>query len=160
MITLSLCSPEDTTRLGRALARLALAEPALRAFLLRGPLGSGKTTLTRDLVTALPGGERAEVSSPSFTICNHYPTTPPVLHCDLYRAGSAMPDEIWDALEDGVTLSIVEWAEHMPQDALPEEFLDIQLQACHEKRLVTVEPHGSSACRAALVLQHDDWMRQ
>lgn len=75
----------DTIRLGRWFADSLPTYPALRALLLRGPLGSGKTTFTRALVEALPGSASAEVASPSFTVCNHYPTIPPVLHCDLYR---------------------------------------------------------------------------
>ncbi len=59
----------------------------IRALYLRGTLGSGKTTLTRGLVAALPGGEDAEVASPSFTLCNIYPTRPALLHADLYRMG-------------------------------------------------------------------------
>ena len=53
-------------------------------ILFYGDLGSGKTTFTRGFIEALPGGENAEVSSPSFTLCNSYPTTPSVIHCDLY----------------------------------------------------------------------------
>lgn len=130
--------------MGRWLAA-NLPGSGVRALLLRGPLGSGKTTLTSALVQALPGGEAAEVASPSFTLCNHYPTTPPVLHCDLYRSTGALPDEILDGLENPAILTIVEWAEYLPPADWPEEILDISLQACEEKRLLALEAHGSSA---------------
>ena len=63
----------ETEQLGRIIGeRLAGASDTpwerLRALYLRGTLGSGKTTLTRGLVAALPGGESAEVASPSFTL--------------------------------------------------------------------------------------------
>lgn len=148
MTTLTLSTLEDTAHFARVLADMLRATPSLRALLLYGSLGCGKTTLVGEMVRALPGGELAEISSPSFTVCNHYPTTPPVLHCDLYRSGNALPDEMLDALDDDAAVTVVEWAEHMPPDVLPEDFLDIRLQACHEKRLVTVEPHGNFACRA------------
>ena len=85
MAVVTLHSLADTRRLGRLLAA-GLRELGPVALLLRGPLGSGKTTLTAALTAALPGGDLAEVGSPSFTICNYYPTTPPVLHADLYRS--------------------------------------------------------------------------
>ncbi|MBQ2475644.1 MAG: tRNA (adenosine(37)-N6)-threonylcarbamoyltransferase complex ATPase subunit type 1 TsaE, partial [Desulfovibrio sp.] len=83
---LRLKSLDDTARLGRLLAEEvvnALAEQgpdASLALLLQGELGSGKTTLAASFVKALPGGEDAEVSSPSFTLCNVYPTRPQVFH--------------------------------------------------------------------------------
>ena len=79
----------------------------IAALLLRGPLGSGKTTLTRALVEALPGGDQAEVASPSFTLCNYYPTTPPVMHCDLYRSPGSLPDEIAEGLDKPEIFSIL-----------------------------------------------------
>lgn len=165
MLTIELPTLEHTARLGRRLARLLWEHPRIRAILLRGALGSGKTTLTRSLVGALPGGEQAEISSPSFTLCNIYPTTPQVLHCDLYRAGASLPDDVWEALDDSEGsgfsgLTIVEWAEHIPPAALPQEYLDIHLDTCEKKRLATVEPHGASACGAVIDLQHEDWMTQ
>lgn len=136
---------EDTIRLGQWLAESLPTCPALRALLLRGPLGSGKTTFTRALVEALPGGASAEVASPSFTVCNHYPTTPPVLHCDLYRNGSSLPDELAEGLDDPAVLSIVEWAEYLPEAELPEEYLDISFKSCEETRLLIMQAHGPGA---------------
>lgn len=136
----------DTIRLGRWFADSLPTYPALRALLLRGPLGSGKTTFTRALVEALPGSASAEVASPSFTVCNHYPTIPPVLHCDLYRSGfSALPDEIAEGLDDPAVLTIMEWAEYLPEAELPEEYLDISFKSCEENRLLIMQAHGHSA---------------
>ena len=64
--TFVLKSLDDTTRLGTLLAGMMQNAPQVRALLLQGDLGSGKTTLTRSLVAALPGGDQAEISSPSF----------------------------------------------------------------------------------------------
>ncbi|WP_288907514.1 tRNA (adenosine(37)-N6)-threonylcarbamoyltransferase complex ATPase subunit type 1 TsaE [uncultured Desulfovibrio sp.] len=100
MAVVTLHSLADTRRLGRLLAA-GLRELGPVALLLRGPLGSGKTTLTAALTAALPGGDLAEVGSPSFTICNYYPTTPPVLHADLYRSPGSPPEELEEALDDG-----------------------------------------------------------
>ena len=81
---LVLTSPEDTMELGAMLAR-AMSASTVRNLYLFADLGGGKTTLARGFVAALPGGETAEVASPSFTLCNVYPTRPEVLHADLYR---------------------------------------------------------------------------
>lgn len=151
---LSLHSLDDTGQLAHNLAQMLLQEPQIRTLLLRGPLGSGKTSLTRALVSLLPGADKAEVSSPSFTVCNHYPTTPPLLHCDLYRVGARLPEELFEAWEvegENTPIVIIEWAEYVPQSDLPQEYLDIHLQPCKEIRSVTVEPHGP---RARCASQH------
>jgi tRNA threonylcarbamoyladenosine biosynthesis protein TsaE len=144
---------EQTAALGRALADCLREEPGMRCILLRGGLGSGKTTLARFVVEALPGGDRAEISSPSFTLCNVYPTTPPVLHCDLYRTGSAVPDELSETLDAGDWAVLVEWAEHLPYSLLPQDYLDISLQICDSYRLVCIEARGSGSARAESILQ-------
>jgi tRNA threonylcarbamoyladenosine biosynthesis protein TsaE len=64
--------------------------------LLRGDLGSGKTTFVRGLVAALPGGEEAEVASPSFNLVNVYPTRPEVVHMDLYRLRGGEAGELFE----------------------------------------------------------------
>ena len=110
-----------------------------------GDLGSGKTTFTRGFIEALPGGENAEVSSPSFTLCNNYPTTPSVIHCDLYRSEGALPDEVDEALDTESGLVLVEWAERIAAENLPPKRLDILFQVCKNNRLVTLSPYGKAA---------------
>ena len=85
MAQIILYSLEDTARFAETLVAAVSGDAKTRTLLLHGDLGSGKTTLTRFMVLSLPGGLEAEVASPSFTLCNHYATVPPVLHCDLYR---------------------------------------------------------------------------
>ena len=91
---------EDTVEFGRMLAE-AMSSSSVRSLYLFADLGGGKTTLTRGFVSALPGGENAEVASPSFTLCNIYPTRPEVLHADLYRLseGASMPEEMEELME-------------------------------------------------------------
>lgn len=151
--SLVLASLEDTRRLGRLLAAALREDGAVRLCLLHGDLGSGKTTLTRAVVEALPGGDRAEISSPTFTLCNSYPTSPPVLHADLYRCPVGAPDELWDALDDGASLCLVEWGEALPVADLPKEYLDICLNSCEDKHLVTLRARGPAAQRLVERLQ-------
>ena len=117
--TFTLPDTEATLRFGKALAQVALNSD-LSVLLLQGDLGAGKTTLVRGLVTALPGGNTAEVASPSFTICNLYSTEPPVHHYDLYRLEPFVTDEsLEESLEDTVALTVIEWSERLSQHALP-----------------------------------------
>jgi len=112
--------PEETARLGAALARLA--RPGDR-FCLHGPLGCGKTVLARGFI-AQAAGAGTEVQSPTFTIVLTYPAQPaPVWHFDLYRIADA--DELWElGLEEAFDtgISLIEWPERlgdqMPADAL------------------------------------------
>lgn len=148
-----LTSLQETEALGRLLAGALLEEGTVRLCMLHGDLGSGKTTLTRAVVEHLPGGKEAEISSPTFTFCNMYPTRPPVLHADLYRSPLGAPDELWDALDDGTTLCFVEWGENLSQADLPKEFLDIQLKSCDKKHLVTLRAGGPASRRLVERLQ-------
>ena len=144
MAQISLNNLAETNRLGLLLAE-AIASCGIAALLLRGPLGSGKTTLTRALVEALPGGDQAEVGSPSFTLCNYYPTTPPIIHSDLYRSPGSLPDEIAEGLDRPEIFSILEWSEYLPEAEMPQDYLDISLQPCEESRLLTLQAHGPVA---------------
>ena len=141
MAVLKLATLEDTRNFGALLARL-LPSSGVRALLLRGGLGSGKTTLTAALVRALPGGGEAEVASPSFTLCNIYPTHPPLVHCDLYRSPGRAPEELLDALDAADTLVAVEWADSLDPAVLPDDFLDISLKMVDDGRLLLLNGAG------------------
>ncbi|BFR48638.1 tRNA (adenosine(37)-N6)-threonylcarbamoyltransferase complex ATPase subunit type 1 TsaE [Nitratidesulfovibrio sp. HK-II] len=155
--TLRLPGHDDTLRLGRTLARALAAEAGARTLLLTGGLGAGKTTLVRGLVEALPGGDAAEVSSPSFNICNMYPTRPETAHYDLYRLeqapGAALAvadDALLDLLEtEGPrrALVIVEWAERLPADVLPPDRLELTWLPAKHGRLITAFARGEAARR-------------
>jgi len=80
-------SGADTIEVGRKLARL-LKPPQL--LLLRGDLGTGKTTLVKGIAQALDAAEPDEVTSPTFTLLHEYDGTlngKPVklYHIDVYR---------------------------------------------------------------------------
>jgi tRNA threonylcarbamoyladenosine biosynthesis protein TsaE len=142
-----LASLNDTARLAGRLARRLSDYPAVRALMLHGPLGSGKTTFACALAQSLPGGENAETGSPSFNLCNHYPTIPAMLHGDMYRCPGYPPEEITEALQRDDILTVVEWAEFLPEDELPEEFLDITFAPCKNYVCVNVSAIGGQAGR-------------
>jgi tRNA threonylcarbamoyl adenosine modification protein YjeE len=119
-----------TARLGAAIA------DALRpgdTVLLKGDLGSGKTTLARAVLSAL--GVSEAVPSPTFTLVQGYDTPRlPVSHFDLYRLKRASElDELGldEILEDGAAL--IEWPERA-EGRLPPDALLVELSANQDRR--------------------------
>lgn len=125
MAGLILRNAVDTACLGRAIATL-IKKLNPGCLLLKGELGAGKTALVNAIVRALPGGDDAEPSSPSFTICNIYCTAPVVHHFDLYRLPpGSMFDALAESFDDRTTLTIVEWPEHMAVEDAPHDGLTL-----------------------------------
>lgn len=101
----------DTEALGRELA--ADLRPG-DLVVLDGPLGAGKTALTRGIAAGL--GVEGRVSSPTFIIARQHragarPDSIPMVHVDAYRLGGGL-DEL-DALDLDSDLNeavvVVEW---------------------------------------------------
>jgi tRNA threonylcarbamoyl adenosine modification protein YjeE len=139
----------DLVRLDILASRLAVMLKSGDVVALSGPLGAGKTTLTRALVTRL-GGE-GEVPSPTFALMQRYETPRlTVTHCDFYRLAPSELDELGldDAVSEGVV--IVEWPERASR-WLPEDRLDIVMDetATPELRRIVLTGHGDWATRLA-----------
>jgi len=102
-------SAAETEALG---ARLAGELEPGAVVLLRGELGSGKTTLVRGAARAL--GVHDPVTSPTFTIGNRYRAGElRVAHLDLYRLADLEredPELLDDYLGDGQVV-FIEWPE-------------------------------------------------
>jgi len=103
-------SAEETIEWGREFAK-RLKAPVL--VLLTGDLGTGKTTLTKGLVSGLGAAKENDVTSPTFTLVHVYGKEAKVYHADLYRIESFHDFETL-GLEDmlaGPAVAIVEWSE-------------------------------------------------
>lgn len=118
----------------------------LSGLYLIGDLGTGKTTFARGFVQAMPCGDKADIASPSFALCNMYDTKPPVLHCDVYRTSGALTEDLELALDDGYPFVLVEWADLIPKMMLPPHRLEITFTGEGEKRFVQLQPFGDVAC--------------
>ena len=113
-------SAEETTSFGRQFAA-RLKAPIV--VLLSGELGSGKTTLTKGIVSGLGAAGEEEVTSPTFTLVHVYGQSDrseravsKVYHVDLYRIENFHDFEtlgMEDVFEKPGVL-IVEWAERFP----------------------------------------------
>ena len=106
-------SAEETIAWGRELAK-RLQPPVL--VLLSGEFGSGKTTLTKGLVTGLNAATEDEVTSPTFTLIHEYGGGQRVFHGDLYRIENFHDFETL-GLEDVFAkpaIVILEWSENFP----------------------------------------------
>jgi tRNA threonylcarbamoyladenosine biosynthesis protein TsaE len=108
-------SGADTIEVGRKLARL-LVPPQL--LILRGDLGTGKTTLVKGIAQALDAAEADEVTSPTFTLLHEYDGAQdgkPVklFHLDVYRLEGERQLETLglDELLTPDALVLVEWGE-------------------------------------------------
>ncbi|MDR2826363.1 MAG: tRNA (adenosine(37)-N6)-threonylcarbamoyltransferase complex ATPase subunit type 1 TsaE [Deltaproteobacteria bacterium] len=142
-VKITLSTLTDTATLGLILAQIYSATDLPPPLLLQGDLGTGKTTLVRYLVNALPDGrpeDGVEVCSPSFTLCNSYSCIPQVLHFDLYRlAEGALDDNFDEAVEmsaEGTLLLIVEWPERINKNSLPKEFILAELTGSGNTRQI------------------------
>jgi tRNA threonylcarbamoyladenosine biosynthesis protein TsaE len=114
-----------TETLGRRLGGL-LFPGAVVALV--GPLGAGKTHLTRAVAEGLDVRNPAAVNSPTFVLIQEYPARLPIYHFDAYRLSG--PQEFAELgveeyfTGDGVCL--VEWADRV-EPTLPTERLEVRI---------------------------------
>lgn len=106
-------TPEQTFELGLKIGEKLTGDEVI---LLSGGLGAGKTLLTKGIVAAL-GFNEAEVSSPSFTLVNVYPTSKcNVYHIDLWRLDDEIDIIASTNLEEIIaeeSVVVIEWGEKL-----------------------------------------------
>jgi tRNA A37 threonylcarbamoyladenosine biosynthesis protein TsaE len=152
-------SEAELVRFGEALG--AALRPG-HVVLLRGPMGAGKTTLTRAIAHGLRVHRPDRVRSPTFNICLVHDGPIPLHHIDLFRlaadddASIASPpcraegpspafgalglESLFDETERAVV--VVEWAELMQVEV---DALTIALQpAGPDRRDVEVSARGEA----------------
>jgi tRNA threonylcarbamoyladenosine biosynthesis protein TsaE len=130
-------SAEETIQWGWEFAQ-RLQAPVV--VLLSGDLGSGKTTVTKGIVSGLGSAREEDVTSPTFTLVHVYSGKIKVFHVDLYRIEKFHDFEtlgLEDVFSDPAVL-ILEWSERFP---IPSPWPQVRLQLEHlggDQRLIRV----------------------
>jgi tRNA threonylcarbamoyladenosine biosynthesis protein TsaE len=100
-----------------------------------GPLGAGKTHLTRAVAEWLDVRNPAAVNSPTFVLIQEYTARLPIYHFDAYRLSG--PREFAELGADeylrGDGVCLVEWADRV-EVALPNEHLRIEIEVTDANR--------------------------
>lgn len=126
--------------------RLAAHIRAGDVILLDGELGAGKTFFAAALIHALGVPEQLPVTSPTFTLLQHYTGTHPIYHADAYRLDRAeelLTLGLQEAIDQDAVV-IVEWGSRLAPSlrtswlGITFEFLDdtarrVQLSASGER---------------------------
>jgi len=135
----------DTIEVGRQLMKL-IKPPQL--LILRGELGTGKTTLVKGIAQALNAAEADEVTSPTFTLIHEYIGTQDgkqvkLFHLDVYRLEGERQLETLglDELLTPDALVLVEWGE---------KFKSIRKKATGE---IAISSAGGDARKITVVLK-------
>jgi len=128
-------SPEETRSLGQKIACL-LKKGSIVA--LQGPLGAGKTCLTKGIAAGI--GVKEPVTSPSYTIICEYEgilkgDSVQIYHIDAYRlAGNDDFSAIGgEEIVFGNGISIIEWCERIP-DFIHDGVLRVDIQILDAER--------------------------
>ncbi|MFM7014063.1 MAG: tRNA (adenosine(37)-N6)-threonylcarbamoyltransferase complex ATPase subunit type 1 TsaE [Actinomycetota bacterium] len=112
---------------------------------LNGPLGAGKTTLTRGIGEGV--GARGNISSPTFLIARTHETNSgtPFIHIDAYRLGGAAELDDLD-IDFANSISVIEWGRGFT-DGLVESQLEIDIDRTMEndERIVKLNAIGDRA---------------
>ena len=149
----SYCSTDETEtmELGKQLGRL-LEQPAL--ILLQGELGAGKSVLARGIARGLGVDPQLPITSPTFTLMNHYPARLELYHFDLYRLSD--PDELieigFDDYAFGSGVTLVEWPERMENEQASGLWIRISILENGRRELVFA-PRGAVSEQLSSALQ-------
>lgn len=128
-------SEAQTLEIGERLGRM-LEHPAL--ILLQGELGAGKSVLARGLARGLGVPPQVPITSPTFTLMNHYPARLDLYHFDLYRLSD--PDELlelgFDDFAHGRGVALVEWPERLGDTSVAGIWIELRRRTEDQRELL------------------------
>ena len=120
----------DLNQVGKTL----LEKSKAKIFLFNGPMGSGKTTLIKELCKIL--GSKDHFSSPTYSIVNEYSMPGgKIFHFDLYRAATTielMDLGIEEYLDSG-NYCFIEWPE-LAENLIESDYIKVTLVVEGDKR--------------------------
>lgn len=121
-LNLSVPTENQMHSLGVAIGKILIPGDLLS---LNGPLGAGKTTLTRGIGEGV--GASGNISSPTFLIARTHETLSgaPFIHIDAYRLGG--PAELDDLdIDFANSISVIEWGRGFT-DGLVDSLLEVDI---------------------------------
>ncbi len=130
--TIEVASLAETEALGRRFGAI-LAPGDVVALI--GPLGAGKTHLSRAIAVGLGITNPRAVTSPTFVLIQEYHGPVPIFHFDAYRLSGSREfqdlgvDEYYEA--GGVCL--IEWADRVAT-ALPARYIRVEIEPLDQSR--------------------------
>lgn len=135
-------SPGQTRWLGEQIGSLC---PDTFTLLLEGELGSGKTCFVQGLAAGCGVPDDQPVSSPTYTLMNHYTGRCDLYHFDLYRlSGMEELDDLgFDEVFCSPGVKAVEWSGLLEE--LSENGLHISFSygRCGTERHLKLTPYGA-----------------
>ena len=111
-------------------------------LILTGELGAGKTTFTKGLAKGL--GITQMIKSPTYTIVREYEGRLPLYHLDVYRIEGDADSIDLDEFLFGSGVTVIEWG-HLLGEALPADYLELEILKDVEGREVVFHAHGQRA---------------
>jgi tRNA threonylcarbamoyladenosine biosynthesis protein TsaE len=140
-LTLDIPNLDATEAFGRRLG--AVLFPGAVVALV-GPMGAGKTHLTRAVAEGMNVRNPAAVNSPTFVLIQEYAARLPIYHFDAYRLSG--PREFAELGVDeyfrGDGVCLVEWADKV-EPTLPAEHLRVEIEVIDSsRRRITVRAAG------------------
>ena len=137
-LVIEIPTEDQMHELGLRLGSLLIAGDLLS---LNGPLGAGKTTLTRGIGEGVTA--EGNVSSPTFLIARTHSTKSgiPFHHIDAYRLSSAAELDDLD-IDYAGSISVIEWGSGFAE-GLSESLLEINIERDLETDLRTMTITGS-----------------
>jgi len=136
-------SPKETRSLGKKIGSLCQAPFTL---LLEGELGSGKTSFVQGVAAGCGVPENQPVSSPTYTLMNHYVGRCDLFHFDLYRLAGMddLEDLGFDEIFDGPGIKIIEWSGLFEPLAGCGLHIAFSYGFQEEERILNLKPYGPS----------------
>ena len=111
-------------------------------LILTGELGAGKTTFTKGLAKGLDIDQM--IKSPTYTIVREYEGRLPLYHLDVYRIEGDADSIDLDEFLFGSGVTVIEWG-HLLGEALPADYLELEILKDGEGREVVFHAHGQRA---------------
>lgn len=149
------CSEEETQAFGTVLGRSI--DQAV-TILLEGDLGVGKSVVARGLARGLDVPGEVPITSPTFTLMNHYPARLDLYHFDLYRLSDAeeLVEIGFDDFAHNQGVALVEWPERLDDRTF--DHLEIRIvRVDTHRRGFSLRAQGEVATRLLECLEAGDW---